>query len=206
MASEPLSRYRKLDADLVRERWRTSGQSSPTIEQILTDMEEAWWDLDEDEQRQLNQEPPRSLLPRDLRRSVPAPITTLQPTPNSFLMVAWVHQGEATELAKHVPPQAPPQQLNHLLSLGPACVRAAQVSTGDLWELTGRELSDDIAELALALDPIAHQHAAQINTSPVATQELLNPEQRLADAKNNLQEVTMELVSAGKLRREDLPW
>lgn len=206
MASEPLIRYRKLDAQLVRERWHTGGQSSPTIEQILTDMEEAWWDLDEAEQYQLKQEPPRSLLPRDLLGPGPRPITTLQPTPKSCLVVAWMHQEEAAELVKQLPRQAPPEQLDHLLAFGPACARAAQVSTGDLWPLTGRELSADIAELALALDPIAHQHAVQTNTAPLVTAEPSNPEQRLADAKNYLQKVTMELISAGKLRREDLPW
>jgi hypothetical protein len=206
MPSEALTRYRELEAALVRERWQTSGRSSPAIEELLGAMEEAWWNLDEDEQRRLDEEPPRSLLPSELRASSTMLITALPPTPAGLLSAALRHQREAAELIRQIPPSAPLQQRSHVVSFGPACARGAQVSAGDMVKLLGTELGERGVDLALALDPVAHRHAAQRPSAQISATEGATLEQALAVAQDEVDEIALDLVSSGDLGTEDPEW
>lgn len=206
MPSEALGRYRELEAALVRERWLTSGQSSSAIDQLLRSMEEVWWDLEEDEQRRLDEEPPRSLLPSDLRGSTPTLITALPPTPTGLLSAALRHQREAAELIKQIPPLAPPQQRSHAVSFGPACARAAVISAGEMVKLLGTELGERGVDLALALDPVAHRHAMQRPLAKLSGREEETPEQALTAAREEVDEIALDLVSSGDLGTEAPEW
>lgn len=202
MSREAFLLYRELEAELVCERWQTSGRSTPRIEQLLKEMEQVWWDLDESEQRKLDEEPARSLLPRDLHRAAPTPITTQAPTPRGLMTAAQLHQQEAAKLLSLTPPEVSQQQLLHLLSFGPACARGAQISVGGMARMLGTQLTQGLLDLAVALDPIASQHASQLQPAPSNAAAVGSAEQVLANAQEEVDKVALELLSAGVLGGE----
>lgn len=58
--TEALVRYRELENELVFVRWVNRGMESEAEDHLLDKMEQAWWELDAEERRLLQSEPPRS--------------------------------------------------------------------------------------------------------------------------------------------------
>lgn len=60
--STALERYRRLEDDLVFLRWVNRGLESPAEDDLLDEMEEVWWQLDDQERAAVEASPPRSLI------------------------------------------------------------------------------------------------------------------------------------------------
>ena len=60
--SDALQRYRVLEEDLIHIRWQYAGLESEEEEPILDAMEEIWYELNEEEQNELNSEGTKSLI------------------------------------------------------------------------------------------------------------------------------------------------
>lgn len=60
--TEALDRYRRLEDDLVFVRWVNQGLESDKEDAILDEMDEVWWDLDDQERALIEATPPRSLI------------------------------------------------------------------------------------------------------------------------------------------------
>ncbi len=60
--SAAFARYRRLDDELAFIRWIHRGLESEEEDRILDDMEQVWWELEEQERELLQSETPRSLI------------------------------------------------------------------------------------------------------------------------------------------------
>lgn len=60
--TEALKRYRQLEDDLVFVRWVNRGLESEEEDKLLDEMEQAWWELDDQERALIEAAPPRSLI------------------------------------------------------------------------------------------------------------------------------------------------
>ena len=60
--TESLKRYRRLEDDLVFVRWVNRGFESEEEDVLLDEMEQTWWELNDQERELIEAAPPRSLI------------------------------------------------------------------------------------------------------------------------------------------------
>jgi hypothetical protein len=62
MSSPAYTEFRRHEATLIHVRWQNKGLDSREEDAILESMDDAWWQLTEEERCQIDAQPPRSLI------------------------------------------------------------------------------------------------------------------------------------------------
>lgn len=199
MNADPLQRYRQLEERLIRARWAHGGRPSVEADRLLQEIDDVWWELDEADHTRLWAEPQRSYL-ISLKPEFAALVrTAAPPTAASLLTAALLHSQLAPELLAAAPATLTAEQQAYLLGLGISCAQRAVVASAPVEALLGEEVPAAAVELALSIDAEAHRYAMPEETLAGAPLR-----QALAAAQAQVDGVALELVAAGRLRKEDL--
>jgi hypothetical protein len=153
----------------------------------------------------------------------PNPLT-LSPHAASFISAALRHIRDAEHLLESPSAHCSPDQAYHLAGFAPECARKGTLSLRWLDHLIGHAVdpfSEELLELAIALDPIAHRYnplayatryptlvgwTVDARYEHTGTRKVPEATAICAEAREAVDAVVIALWADGRLPDKDTPW